>query len=192
MTPVYQTKFDGQSNALEACIATVTGIPLDKIPTIAECKIACEQFPDKWVTWADVLFGWLKDMNYNVEHYPGLSGSGYQIGIGDSPRYDSHAVVLFDGELFHDPHPAGGMDISTCNEFFLIWKNDYHQEYLEEIRVQLNLPAYENGRVSYVSDSGVVNFGRIVTAKKMSIRIIRDGEKFVYPAEFNPSELAYL
>lgn len=86
MLKVYQTKYgleDG--NCFEACVSTLTGIPLDKIP-----------YFDSGGYWINNFFNWAREKGYKVIHIKdplngnfALSEPVYAIG-----RDGTHAFIL--------------------------------------------------------------------------------------------------
>lgn len=60
MQKIYQTTFGhGKGNCLSACIATLTGIPIDAIPT----------FADKGAEWFPEMLRWLEWKGYGCVYY---------------------------------------------------------------------------------------------------------------------------
>jgi hypothetical protein len=101
MKKVYQTEFGDKGNCLSACISTITGIKINKLPKI------------------DLYDGWLRrynsglkyhgyvllyDKSCNISAY--LDGGCY-ICAGKTKRGTHHAVVFKNGKMIHDPHPDG-------------------------------------------------------------------------------------
>lgn len=90
-----------------ACLATLTGIPLDAFP-----DLPTEAKTDAWwdehgtalrnqVTQILRAHGWRKESTW--KDIP----AGYALAYGTSHRGQAHAVIVKDGELWHDPHPQG-------------------------------------------------------------------------------------
>jgi hypothetical protein len=105
LTPVYQTKFGApHGNCLMACVASLTGVPLDALDDLYTAE---QRTPDRhwWAVFTDALnaHGW----HAAYVRQDGIVPAGYAIGSGVSPRDLRHAVVVKDGKLAHDPHPSG-------------------------------------------------------------------------------------
>lgn len=115
MRKVYQTRLNHpDGNCLQACIATILGIDLDKVPD----KSIQERLDD----YARRLAGrgiWLASST----NYPPLKGRHIKVLV--SPPLDEkgdrcgHAVVVSQGKVVHDPHPDSPS--ST-----LPWENEYY------------------------------------------------------------------
>lgn len=101
MKPVDQTKFgEVEGNCLEACLASILELPLDKVPEFRSTRNSC----------------WLIDLNHWLEQYGlqamdvddfSLVPKGYCIVAGASPRLKTlHGVVYLNGKMVHDPHPS--------------------------------------------------------------------------------------
>jgi hypothetical protein len=97
-----------------ACIATLTGIPLDEFP-----DVPIEAREEAWwdehgtrlrndITAVIRKHGWRKESTWQD------TPKGWAMAYGTSPRGYEHAVVVHDGKLWHDPHPsrAGLLDIT--------------------------------------------------------------------------------
>lgn len=106
MIKVYQTLFSERGeigNCLQACLATITEIPLEQVPHFA----AMEGLID----WQKAVKEWAAVNNWLVyEHHGIIVSSQDQIGIatGVSPRDKAlnHAVVYVNGKIWHDPSPS--------------------------------------------------------------------------------------
>lgn len=115
--PVEQTRFGTKGNCLAACIASILEVPLNEVP---EC--------DGGAIGA-VLMKWLAARNLFLVRVPIQSrredGSawafffGYSILIAKSPREGSHAVVVKDGKIAHDPHPDREQGVADWESYFL-------------------------------------------------------------------------
>ena len=95
----------------------LTGIPLDElsqgIPTDAD-----DAWWDAHATHLhNDMMHRLRARRWRLEHIGRDVPRGYAIASGPSPRGTNiqHAVVVKDGELWHDPHPsrAGVLSIET-------------------------------------------------------------------------------
>ena len=106
MIPVYQTDFGcGRGNCLQACIASILELPLEDVP-----HFSLEE------EWREARDNFLKQFDlYMIEvdaeacRKIGHHLYGYHIIAGPAPGqpYDGlwHAVVGYNGEIVHDPHP---------------------------------------------------------------------------------------
>lgn len=105
MIPVYQTMTtanDGMGNCMGACVASIMELPLRDVlhrpgPTPPG------QF---WRAWED----WFIARGLFLNHR-GEPPNGYAIAGGNLIRQGKrcgHYVVVFNGEVVHDPYPLGG------------------------------------------------------------------------------------
>jgi len=91
-------------------VASIFEIPLEATPDLTEQDWANDS--KWWQLWID----WLQEANCGLLlTKPGQDWpypKGYALGGGKSPRgHFDHSVVVFDGQLVHDPHPSrGGLD----------------------------------------------------------------------------------
>lgn len=112
VVPVMQTKFgDPDGNCLEACYATITGIPLDDFPHFLSNA------------WLFHYRNWLREHGWHL--FWAKSGTcdvppGYAIASGPANRGLDHSVVFLDGHLWHDPHPSGD-GLLSIDDWQLIW-----------------------------------------------------------------------
>ena len=95
---IYQTRFgDPDGNCLAACVATITGLPLEDFP------------PLKSEAWLFHWNAWLRERGWTMDWWrvgQGEVPAGFSVCSGTSPRGDfHHSVVYLDGKHFHDPHP---------------------------------------------------------------------------------------
>lgn len=106
MTPIMQTRFGERGNCLAACVATVLGVPLERV------DFSCADYPAG--RWRDKLADLLRPLGF--AHYYGEGGETFcgAVHIAHGPRRCrdgrdkitmTHACVYRDGELIHDPHP---------------------------------------------------------------------------------------
>lgn len=107
---VKQTKFgEPDGNCLEACFATLTGIPLDDIPHFLQA------------TWFFRYRMWLRKRGWHIEHFAAPTPlPGVAIAGGFSERGIRHSCIYLDGELFHDPHPSNAGLVSV-EDYILVW-----------------------------------------------------------------------
>jgi hypothetical protein len=98
--PVMQTVFGEDGNCMQACIASLLGLPLEEVP----------QFPihgqffavERYLKQFDI-----RPVGYPVEKMKLRPYNVYYISTGLSERGLRHAVVCKDGLMIHDPHPDG-------------------------------------------------------------------------------------
>jgi hypothetical protein len=120
---VKQTKFMDEGNCLEACIASLTGLPLDEFPDLSgvECDdgkfwgILNEHLRSKLNVYVEsIKFG-----DYN-SHYE----RGIIIAVGDTARSsDIKHAVLWDfekGRMVFDPSPDGGGLVGIPSSFCIL------------------------------------------------------------------------
>lgn len=114
--PQYQTIFDNKrGDCFRACIATVTGIPLELVPNFCDQEVVENATDGYWWTWFQKWLGHLGcdalflTSKYVVDHFN--PGGVFVVG-GQSPRFPDgkHAVVMEltsdkTWKLVHDPHP---------------------------------------------------------------------------------------
>ena len=114
---VYQTRFGGPDsddpgNCWAACVATMLGIPLERVPE----ALRLEKDADKrWDAYQRFLSTFnLRAISLSVpsEHlddYWEALGDALVHVAGPSPRDPSwnHGVIYCGGKLWHDPHPSG-------------------------------------------------------------------------------------
>jgi hypothetical protein len=87
-----------EGDCFAACMASILELPLDGMPNFKG-----SDWFYKWQEWLKPMNLTLLMINYNQE---GQAPYGYSILGAQSPRGDFlHAVVCFDGEIVHDPHP---------------------------------------------------------------------------------------
>ena len=135
MLKIMQTKFGVGGNCQSATIATLLGIPIDKVPDFWEnCDLTegCD----------DLENGRIYNENFNrfIKNF-GLTSISLGVSAGDhsawvnpvsrqlagipllvnglSPRGFMHSVIWMDGELYHDPHPEGGGVIPSNITFLM-------------------------------------------------------------------------
>lgn len=135
MKPVMQR---GSSDCLRACLASIFEVPWEDAPDTAREDGQDEQGRmvtqhnrvNEWLA-ARGLVEWQLDMDADppvlrrgvMIHQDGTRTPAnfvwphplatHYVGAGPSPRGDGidHAVVMFCGEIVHDPHPAQDMTI---------------------------------------------------------------------------------
>lgn len=125
MIRVYQDHFsrDGDhGDCWNCCVASLVGCPLSEVPDTRGTKDG---------SWFFAIRRWLHGRGLDIksigrrqygEDYP--APKGWSIATGESPRgvANGHAVVYFDGKLFHDPHPEGSGLTGKPQEYFTVFK----------------------------------------------------------------------
>ncbi len=139
MRAVHQTNFAfGTGNCLAAAIASLLELPLEAVPNFCEGNN-----PDWFADLEDWAFGvglrvttfpgvgwceingegkWTGEVpeGLKVVVYPGRP-RGYSILSGKSPRGPYlHSVVAYNGEVVHDPFPAGG-GVETEHDWMIFY-----------------------------------------------------------------------
>jgi hypothetical protein len=100
------------SNAMQAALATVLGLPLNAVPHFAD------------EGWWDVLNTWLIE-RHGVTMISCTAGDWevpriLHLSQGLTMRGTPHVVVGFGGQLLHDPHPSGvGLSTVLSHELFV-------------------------------------------------------------------------
>lgn len=123
--PVDQTIFatdpDRKGNCVAACVATLLGIPLDRVPHFIEFGIAYGDSDNVQEVsaghhWWAMMLGFLAGHGLWVVELDKVTDA--EVGepvlvAGMSPRGVVHQVIYRSGRLWHDPHPsrAGVLDV---------------------------------------------------------------------------------
>lgn len=102
-----QTKFGPHGNCLMACIASILEVPMDP-----DFEMGDNWWQRCW-DFSESLGQRIACISATAE---GIAPSGYTIATGDGPRGYLHCVVVQDGRIVHDPHPAGG-GIANVRDF---------------------------------------------------------------------------
>lgn len=108
----FPQKVDQRPNGCTAaCIATLTGIPLDELPHPPIDADPAIWFGREGVDLRNDYMGRLHDVLHRHGWYFGaiLAGPkprGFALAGGIGPRGVPHHVVVKDGELWHDPHES--------------------------------------------------------------------------------------
>lgn len=100
MKRVYQTKFGDEGNCLQAALASILEVDLADVPNLADSPF-----------WLEAIRFFAEDHNYVMSVFPDdppLRPNTYYVEWGLSPRGNQHAVVGYNSEIVHDPHPDGG------------------------------------------------------------------------------------
>ena len=104
MIPVTQTKFHEsdsgtKGNCFAACVASILELPIDKVIPFDEYE------DDEGNAWSDVAFSFFYERNLDID-ISIKPIAGYAIACGFSERNVLHSVVVYNGEIVHDPHPS--------------------------------------------------------------------------------------
>ncbi len=123
MKPVEQTILGHpEGNCFAACLASILELPLDEVPLF------------KMEQWQLAYNEWLRPSGLAIISVPLPEGiqsqpaeilryfmPGYTILAAQSPRFDClHAVVCWNGEIVHDPHPQRHMGVGEWKEVDLL------------------------------------------------------------------------
>lgn len=123
MKPVMQ---EGTDDCLRACLASILELPLHEVVDTSPPPGEIEG-QSSWSQW-NLVNGWLRERGWALWRIDGdhlkmmhtMAGPrlwpnppGPYIGSGESPRGGFHAVVMHLGEIVHDPHPKGGLPLSS-------------------------------------------------------------------------------
>lgn len=104
MIPIHQTKFGIGGNCFSACIASILEVGIEDVPLFVRKGRWYGQYRS-WLRTHGLDFlaviGWSKS---DIKYIPSV----YSIVSGMGARGLLHAVVYFDSEMVHDPHPEGG------------------------------------------------------------------------------------
>lgn len=109
--PVTQTRLHDPENGVHgncvaACLASVTGAPIETFDHIIDAPNWWHEFEKSWMAHGYLALSLAAD-----DGRP----SGLHLASGPSPRGIRHQCVYRDGELLHDPHPsrAGLVEVDT-------------------------------------------------------------------------------
>lgn len=116
MTPVYQTVIDNERGDCErACVATITGIPIEEIPNFSEPGLPLDCWMNQWLhtrgyglieTYDKVKYNWIGLYRLvAIATVPSqmFEGCRHAIVVGwrDHPVYPG----AYECYVFHDPNP---------------------------------------------------------------------------------------
>lgn len=117
MIPVYQhmtVANDGQGSCFNACVASILELPMRDV---AQVWPKDEKYWSVWEQWAEARGLEINQRPLGVSPPKGFAiaaGKGgrlYPQGHERAGQEIMHAVVVFNGELVHDPFPGGkGID----------------------------------------------------------------------------------
>ena len=115
LTRIQQTAFgDPDGNCLEACFASLTGIPLDEIPHFLNER------------WFGSYCRWFIERGWELDYWTGgieAAPDGYAIASGPANRGLDHSVIYHGTEFFHDPHPSGD-GLESISEWMTLTKKE--------------------------------------------------------------------
>ena len=96
-----------------ACIATITGIPLDEFPELPDAARDEAWWDENGTRLRNEITVVLRKHGWRKESTWTDAPRGFAMAYGTSPRGHQHGVVVLDGKLWHDPHPsqAGLLDV---------------------------------------------------------------------------------
>ena len=91
-----------------ACVATITGIPLDDLDQNIPADASEEWFEAHATDLQNDMVRKLRARGWRLDYIWRDVPRGFAIASGKSPRLATvqHAVVVRDGCLWHDPHPS--------------------------------------------------------------------------------------
>lgn len=131
MKPINQTIFKPpHGNCLQAAIASIFELPLDKVPNFMERKSDWWDFYQRWLGQTFDVYS----LRFDAGHYDAwLDGNkgpaegyiinGYHLITGKSPRGDyNHVVVGYDRKPIFDPFPDGDCELIGEREYELFVK----------------------------------------------------------------------
>lgn len=123
MKPVDQTLFGGkEGNCYAACLASLLELSIDDVPNFCA-------HPGNWLGRAEewtrknhglTMLGFRPKGEGAFYCIPAV----YHIMAGKSPRGLDHAVVAFQGQMVHDPHPSRDGLVSAREYEFLFPVDD--------------------------------------------------------------------
>lgn len=125
MKKVDQTTFGvGEGNCLPACVATITGIPLEEIPNFC-CLYEGHEWYEHFTAWLRPL-GLVpmcflvkpSSLDHVKEHYAGIPW----IASGPTERGD-HCCVYVGDTLYHDPNPCRDGLLKVDDGIFFLSKH---------------------------------------------------------------------
>ena len=110
-----------KGNCVAACVATVLGLPLDRVPHFIEFGIAYGDSDDvaevsHGNNWWAMMLGFLAGHGRWIAELDKVTDADrheFVLVAGMSPRGVVHQVIYREGRLWHDPHPsrAGVLDV---------------------------------------------------------------------------------
>ncbi len=121
---------------MSACLSMVLNIPLQEVPNFFDrCGEMDEGHGQRW---NEALDAWLSDrglVRLNFKPFDGWDSmlKGFVVVSGPSPRSGMgwHAVVYWDGKLWHDPHPdrSGVLEVGDIEIYYPLsyaWLKEKH------------------------------------------------------------------
>lgn len=120
MTTSEPVRVDQRPNGCwAACVATITGIPLDDLDQNIPDGASEEWFWEHATELHNDMVRRLRARGWRLDYIGHDVPRGFAIASGKSPRLATvlHAVVVRDGVLWHDPHPSrAGIVTVDCFE----------------------------------------------------------------------------
>lgn len=107
-TPTLRKVMQRPNGCWAACISTLTGIPLDEFPAVPDDAREEAWWDEHGTRLRNEITAVLRKHGWRKESTWYDCPRGFAMAYGQSPRGFDHAVVVKDGELWHDPHPEGG------------------------------------------------------------------------------------
>lgn len=108
-------------DCLRACVASLLDLDADDVPHFVQYINHPEGTDSHLWYWA--LIGFCDAYGWRVGYSPDQP-EGWALADGKSPRGHQHVVVVYDGELVHDPHPKGEGLVETSGWFTFERKHD--------------------------------------------------------------------
>jgi hypothetical protein len=110
MKPVYQTSFGVDGNCLQACVASILEVSLDKVPCFTQTGqfLQLDRFMRTYGLCVVAL-----EANKVVIPY-----DAYYLMWGTTPRGFKHSVVGLNGKVAHDPFPNAA-DLVSVEQYVL-------------------------------------------------------------------------
>lgn len=108
--PTRYTQVDG--GCWVACLAGLTGIPHEVlsalVPTDMMTRIHADEdaFNQFYDEYRSAVLETIQAHGWGFSYVGAEIPRGFALGSGLSPRGYSHAVIVKDGEVWHDPHPS--------------------------------------------------------------------------------------
>jgi len=123
MKKVDQIVFEkGKGDCLRACLATILEFDINEMPNFWERTQNGEKFFNLVDNWLIKHFSLkLLTVRISEEEINSYTENVLCIAVGKSSRGVNHAVVWFDNEIFHDPHPSKSGLVSNIPDYFIFF-----------------------------------------------------------------------
>jgi hypothetical protein len=107
MIPVFQTRFGKpHGNCFAACVVSILGGSIEDFPDLSDLA---EDSVEANVERQRRIESYVRGRGHRIARWVGPMPKGcHVIAVGDGPSGLRHACVYLDGQLAHDPSPAGG------------------------------------------------------------------------------------